>query len=128
MNSCNFAGRLGGDAETRFTGAGKPVTGFSLAVDEYAGEGERKTLWIKCSMFGERGQKLAQYLNKGTSVAVSGQVGIDQWTGNDGSARADLKLFVREVTLLGKRDGDQPSRGQQRSAPPADDFDDDIPF
>lgn len=133
MNNCTFAGRLGGDAETRFTQAGKPVTNFSLAVDEYAGQGERKTLWVKCAVWGERGEKLAQYLVKGTPVCVSGQSGIETYTANDGSAKANLTLFVREVTLLGSRQDGQPTQPRQQA--PAqrqasvDDFDDQsIPF
>lgn len=126
MNSCVFAGRIGGDAETRYTKAGKPVTGFSLAVDEYAGEGQRATLWVKCSIFGDRGEKLAPYLKKGSSVTVSGQVGIDQWTSNNGEVRADLKLFVREVTLQGSK-GDSAPRGNQHGQGQNDD-DSEIPF
>lgn len=134
MNNCTFAGRIGSDAETRFTQAGKAVTNFSLAVDEYAGQGERKTTWIKCSWFGERGQKAAQYLTKGSSVSVSGGISVEQWTGNDGNAHADLKLFVRDVTFLGskKQDG-QPTQPRQQAPSqrqaPVDDFDSpDIPF
>lgn len=142
MNNATFAGRIGRDAELRSTRDGKSVANFSLAVDEYAGQNERKTLWVDCSMWGERAAKLAQYLTKGTPVAVSGQVGIRTYESN-GETRAALTLRVSEVTLLGGRaDGNdregertrqQNTQRQQRTqetrqAPPADDFEDDIPF
>lgn len=148
MNNCTFAGRLGRDAESRDT-TNTTVTNFSLAVDEYAGQGNRRTLWVDCSMWGERGEKLAEYLVKGTPVAVSGQVGARSYEKN-GETHVVLTLNVREVTLLGsKQDGGEQrqapqsggggggSRGgapaRQRPAtattPPKDDFaDDDIPF
>jgi len=153
MNVATFAGRLGKAAETRRTGNNNTVTGFSLAVDEYAGGGEKRTLWIDCSMWGDRGEKLAQYLTKGANVTVTGQVGVRTYEGNDGT-RAVLTLNVREVTLQGGRqDGDgerqapqqrqqaprqdggygqgsgygqQQRPAPQQSAPPVDD--DDIPF
>lgn len=146
MNASTFAGRLGRDAETRTIANDREVTGFSLAVDEYAGPGERRTLWIDCSMWGERGTKLAEFLRKGTPVAVSGQVGVRQYEAN-GETKAVLTLNVREVTLLGaKPEGEQqrqeprqstrPQRpaAEQRKDPPAqqqrqDPYpDDDIPF
>ena len=144
MNNATFAGRIGRDAEVRHTGGGKPVAGFSLAVDEYAGQGEKKTLWIDCSLWGDRAEKLAQYLAKGTPVAVSGQVGIRVYESN-GQTKSTLTLRVAELTLLGKPEGSReqaPSRqargvsipasatnhGSTRGEPPADDFDDSIPF
>lgn len=142
MNNATFAGRLGRDAETRQAG-GKPVTNFSLAVDEYAGQGEKRTLWIDCAMWGERGEKLAQYLAKGANITVAGQVGVRTYDSH-GETRAVLTLNVREVTLQGgKQDGDQrpaatasrpaqqerPAQAAKPATPPADDFgDDEIPF
>lgn len=142
MNNATFAGRLGRDAETRTTQGGTAATSFSLAVDEYAGQGERRTLWVDCTIWGERGQKLSQYLTKGAPVAVSGQAGIRTFESRQtGETKATLTLNVREITLLGSRaDGEQQQRlapaskpqqaAQQRPAPaPAQDFaDDDIPF
>lgn len=115
MNNATFAGRLGRDAETRHTQGGNAVTNFSLAVDEYAGQGERRTLWIDCSMWGERGEKLAEYLAKGTPVAVSGQVGVRTYE-SQGETRAVVTLNVREVTLLGSR---QDGGGEHTESRPA---------
>jgi len=121
MNNAVFAGRLGRDAETRHTQGGNAATGFSLAVDEYAGQGERRTLWIDCTMWGERGEKLAEFLVKGTPVAVSGQVGVRTYESH-GETRATITLNVREVTLLGSRQdgeggGERQARPSQSSRP-----------
>lgn len=101
-----IAGRIGRDAETRHTGSGKAVTNFSVAVDEYAGAGERNTLWVSCAMWGERGEKLAQYLAKGASVTVSGNAGVRTYEGKDGT-RAEMTLNVREITLQGGKESGQ---------------------
>jgi single-strand DNA-binding protein len=115
MNNWTIAGRLGKDAETRHTSSGKAVTGFSVAVDQRHG-GEKTTLWVDCSIWGERGQALAQYLTKGTTVCVSGEASARQHDG-----KVYMSLNVRELTLLGggQRDGHsgRPNDQQHRATP-----------
>ena len=54
-------GRLGRDSELKFTPNGKPLVKWSMAVD--VGWGDNKsTQWLRCTMWGERGQKIQQYL------------------------------------------------------------------
>lgn len=138
MNYGHFAGRLGHDAELRFTQDSKPVLNFSLAVD--TGWGDRKeTLWIDCTLWGERGEKLHPHLVKGKQLTVSGDVGLRTFQKRDGSAGAALTVNVQRLTLQGG--GEQrpaaappPARPAPppRPAPPAGPnttpFDDDIPF
>lgn len=130
MNSFNAIGRIGKDAVTRHTQAGKAVTGWSLAVDK--GWGDRKeTIWLDCSMWGERGEKIAEHIRKGERLGVTGEIGTREHEG-----KTYLTLDVRDVTLLGgKSEAGSPggSKGPQRQRPqrsePADDFaDENIPF
>lgn len=138
MNNFSGVGRVGRDAVTRFTQGGKPVTGWALAIDTGFGE-NKTTTWLDCSLWGERGEKVADYIKKGDSLGVVGEIGTREHDG-----KTYVTLNVRDVTLLGdKREagGDRqqstrPARQQpapQRQAPqqsaPMDDFsDDDIPF
>lgn len=134
MNNATFAGRLGRNAEVRHTASGKSVTGFAIAVDYYAGQGERKTMWVDCSMWGERGERLAPYLTKGTAISVSGQVGIQTFDGRNGP-QSKLTLRVATVTLLGGKQDRQDAPRQPRAGGTgpvehaSDSFDDsEIPF
>lgn len=117
--------RLGKDAVTRQTNGGKSVTGFSAAFDN--GWGDRKqTVWLDCSMWGDRGEKLAQYLTKGSQVVVEGDIGTREHDG-----KTYITLDVREVKLTGKpQEGGTSSARQAPQRAPADDFDADetIPF
>lgn len=135
MNSCNFIGRVGRDAVQRFTQGGKPVTGWALAVDVGFGD-SKQTLWLDCSLWGERGGKLADYIKKGDRLGVVGEIGSREHEG-----KTHVTLNVRDVTLLGnKQEGGTSSSGSRGGAPqrtrplPAtapveDDFDSDsIPF
>ena len=96
MNLLVIAGGLGKDAELRTTQAGKKVLGFSVAVSGRNNE----TTWFNCSMWGDRGEKLAQYLKKGGKVTVSGQVSARVY--ND---KAYLEVFVHDLTLQGSKPG-----------------------
>lgn len=131
MNNWTIAGRLGKDAEQRTTPSGKSVTGFSVAVDQRRG-GEKTTLWVDCSLWGDRGQTLAQYLTKGTTVCVAGEAGAREHNG-----KVYMTLNVREVTLLGGGHSSGQNSPQTRAAPAnqgdisgdiGDSLSDEIPF
>lgn len=126
MNNCTFIGRIGKDAVTRHTQDGKPVTGWSLAVDNGFGD-KKQTVWIDCTWWGERSVKVAEYIRKGDRIGVSGELGTRE---HDGKTYVTLR--IAEVTLLGeKKDaGSAQPKQQARQVPPNDDDDPDdrIPF
>lgn len=135
MNNFSGVGRIGRDAVTRFTQAGKAVTGWALAIDSGWGD-TKQTTWLDCTLWGDRGEKLSEHIKKGDRLGVVGEIGTREHDG-----KTYVTLNVRDVTLLGdKREGaTQQSRQarqesrSQRQAPqqpaPMDDFaDDDINF
>lgn len=94
MKSLTIAGRLTKDAETRDAGSDR-VTSFSVAVDDRAGR-EKTTLFFDCSMWGKRGEAIQQYLTKGTSVTVAGDLSTREHNG-----KTYLTVRVNDVTLQG---------------------------
>lgn len=135
MNNCNFIGRVGKDAVTRFTQAGKAVTGWSLAVDKGWGE-QKQTIWLDCTLWGERGEKLADKILKGDRLGVSGELGTREHDG-----KTYVTLDVRDVTLLGNKPAEatHEGRGHKPAGKPqaargepvlagSDDIDSEIPF
>jgi len=119
MNSWSIIGRIGKDAETRHTAAGKSVTGFSVAVDQGWGE-NKKTIWVDCSLWGERGTKLATHIVKGDRIGVLGEMGTREHNG-----KTYITLDVRDVTLLGEKPQKPTTR---QSSTGFDDMSDDPPF
>jgi single-strand DNA-binding protein len=94
MLNAVIAGNIGADAVVRNAGQ-TTVTGFNVAVEQRGKDG-KKTQWIGCSMWGKRGETLAQYLTKGGKVCVSGEL---QTREHDG--KTYLELNVQDVTLMG---------------------------
>lgn len=139
MNVWTFTGRLGADAELRTTQGGEKVLSFRVAND--VGFGERKTTqWAECSLWGRRGEAIAQYLTKGKQVCVSGELTLREFQKRDGSAGFGLAVRVNEVEFSGGSKDGQGQDGQRASnagtattsrapgANPHDDLDGEIPF
>ena len=131
MNVWTFIGRLGGNAEVRFLPNGDPLCQFSVAVD--SGYGEKKTTtWVRCTMFGARGEKVAPFIIKGDKIGVTGEAKMHTFTGRDGTEKVSMEVRVNNVELLGdgnQAQAPQPKPAKQQEAPAAHaDFDDDIPF
>lgn len=134
--------RLGADAEVKFLPSGKPVCELSVAYDVGWGD-NKKTQWMRLSLWGDRAEKSAQHLTKGKQIEVRvDDLHIEIFDGRSGPV-STLKgtLVSFEFTAGGRQDqasgGQQDAQAQQRERPAAQapaparqpqDFDDDIPF
>ena len=129
MNIITVAGQLGKDAEQRFLPNGDAVTSFSVA-DSHGKD--KPTIWWNCSLFGKRAEALTQYLTKGQSVTVSGNVTQREYTDKDGNKRTAMDVRVNDIALQGGKREEAPRQAApaQRTAPASSGFDDDstIPF
>lgn len=131
MKTISIAGNIGKDAVTRTTQGGDSVTGWSVAVEARNGQ-DKRTIWFDCNLWGKRGEALAQYLTKGSKVAVSGDFDTREHEG-----KTYLTIRVWEVSLMGGKPDDAGRDPEQsRTAkvadkaqrPPRDDLEDSIPF
>lgn len=127
MKSITIAGNIGKDAVTRHTQGGDPVTSWTVAVEERQGQ-DKRTIWFECSLWGKRGESLAQYLTKGSKIAVAGELSTREHEG-----KTYLTVRANEVTLMGGNRDDRQSdtaRTADRAQRPArDDLEDsEIPF
>jgi len=143
-------GNLGRDPEMRYTPAGKPVTQFSVAVSHSKPDGQggwvdEGTDWYRISVFGDRAERAAEQLRKGTKVFVEGRFKTREFEGKDGEKRLSLDVISDNVISLERRGRDDdggtfsaaPASGGYTAGggggggtrPPADDNDlDDLPF
>ena len=140
MIQASAVGRLGRNAELAMSKNGREILKFSIATD--SGYGDNKTTtWVNCAMFGNRGAKLVDYLQKGTQVVAFGELSQREYVKKDGSNGASVEMVLSEIKLIGsKQDADyaQPPKpaspapkdkdlgwGTPAPAKPADD---DVPF
>jgi single-strand DNA-binding protein len=107
LNKVVLIGRLTKDPELRFTpGAGTAVATFSLAVDRrIKKEGQAEADFINCVAFGKTAEIMAQYLNKGRLVGVSGSIRTGSYEAKDGTRRYTTDVYVEEFQFLEKGNG-----------------------
>jgi len=95
-----LTGRLGRDAEVKYTGEGTPIGKWSIGVNTGFPKEKEICSWYNCAMFGKRAESLAKYLCKGALITVVGEPHIREWE-KDGKRGTSVEVNVREVTLLG---------------------------
>lgn len=112
--------RLGGDAEVRYLQDGTAVANLSLAYNygKKDSEGKRPTQWIKASMWGERAEKSAPYLVKGTLLnVVLDDIHIETYDRKDGGTGTNLKARLNNFEFAGgKKDSEAPAEREERPA------------
>jgi len=107
MIKMQVIGNLGKDCLVN-TVNGKNVINFTVAhTEKYKdsqGNAQEKTTWVECAYWTDR-TALSPYLTKGKQVFVEGTPEARSFTRQDGTPGVSLSLRVREVQLLGGREG-----------------------
>jgi len=113
VNKVILVGNLGADPEVRSMNSGDKVVNLRIATseswrDKATGERKEKTEWHRVVIFNEQLAKVAeQYLKKGSTVYIEGQLQTRKWTDKDGqekySTEIVLQKFRGELTMLGGR-------------------------
>ncbi|NNM78331.1 single-stranded DNA-binding protein [Sphingomonas sp. ID1715] len=120
VNKVILVGNLGADPEARSMNNGGEVVNFNVATTERwkdrDGGQQEKTEWHRVVIFNENlGRVAKQYLRKGSSVYLEGQLQTRKWTDNNGNEKYTtevvLQRFRGELVLLGGRDGGGGSGG-----------------
>ena len=129
INRVNISGNLTRDPELRQTQGGMAILSLGVAVNDrrknaQTGEWEDVHNFVDCVVFGTRAEKLAQYLAKGTKVAIEGKLRWSQWE-KDGARRSKLEVIVDEIEFMSR--GERGQQRQQQTAG-ADLYDENIPF
>ena len=105
--------RLGGDPVTKSVGD-TTVTNFSAAhTHRFKKDGEwmECPVWLRCTMWGTRGQVIQDHVSKGRQIESFGELVPDLdtggpriWHGNDGEPRASFEVRLSDFGFVGKSD------------------------
>ena len=115
VNKVIIVGNLGRDPEVRSFPNGGKVVNLRIATseswrDKASGERKERTEWHSVAIFNEALGKIAeQYLKKGSTVYIEGQLETRKWQDQSGADKYTTEVVLRqyrgELTLLGGRDG-----------------------
>ena len=150
VNKVTLIGNLGRDPEVRAMQNGDKIVQLSVATsdrwkDKNSGEQRERTEWHRVVIFNDALGKIAeQYLKKGNTVYLEGQLQTRKWTDQQSgqekyTTEIVLQRYRGELTLLGSRTENQISDYQDNaqidqsnqvsvSDDIASDLDDEIPF
>jgi single-strand DNA-binding protein len=148
VNKAILVGRLGSDAETRYTPSGTPVSRVSLAMNRQWTDSDQQvhqeTDWMAIVIW--KMENLAAYLIKGTKVYVEGRLQTRSYDDKDGVKRYVTEVVAQNIVLLGgngngtsgrrepehRTGSSKPSNGQRSHEPEPEDQgvqeDLDVPF
>ena len=96
-------GNLVSDPELRFTPSGSPVANFTVAstprtFDKNSNEWkDGESLFLRCSVWRETAENVAESLTKGMRVILSGDLKQRSYETKEGEKRTVIELEVQEV-------------------------------
>lgn len=112
MNNFNGIGRIATEIELRYTPDGTAVCDFVVAVDNYGD----KTSFIDVTCWRKLAENVAEYMEKGRQVGITGEIVQDRWQDDNGNNRSKIKIQARNVKFLsGQGDNQQSNDSQQES-------------
>lgn len=111
MNKVMLMGRLTRDPEVRVTQDGQTtIAKFGIAVDRRGKED--KADFFNVTTFNKTAQFVEKYLKKGTKIALSGRLQLDEYTNKDGQKVTSVSVVAEEVEFCeSKKTEDKPKDG-----------------
>jgi len=98
-----LVGNLTGDPELRFTPSGAAVANFTVAstprtFDRQTSEWkDAETLFMRCSIWREAAENVAESLHRGARVVVTGRLVSRSWETPEGEKRTVMEMQADEV-------------------------------
>lgn len=137
LNRVMLLGNLGADPELRFTQGGQAVLHIRMATTEsYLDKDKQRkerTDWHNVTVWGKRGEALAKFLAKGSTIFVEGSLRTSSYDNREGQKVYKTEINANNIILAGGKGGqrhaEDPADNYDRTDAPAgaDDFDPGVP-
>ena len=109
MNKVFLIGRLVKEADLRYTKNGKAVAVFTIAVNR----NKEQTDFIRITAFNKTAENVANYLQKGSLVAIDGTIVTGSYEKN-GQRIYTTDIWANTVQFLSRPEGSNSADKQQR--------------
>jgi single-strand DNA-binding protein len=103
VNRVLLTGRLTRDPEMRSLASGKAVTQFSVATNEYIGQGKEKAEYHNIVTWDRLAQTCGEFLGKGQQVAIEGRIQTRSWDDDAGKRHWKTEIVANHVEMLSGR-------------------------
>lgn len=119
VNKITLVGNVGRDPDLHETKSGTKVAHFSLATNRRSssnGDDVERTDWHRITLWNRLAQFAKDYVHTGDRLYIEGRLEYDSYE-RDGVSIPTAEVHVREIVLLGGRDG---SKDEQVADPGED--------
>ncbi len=107
VNKVILIGRVGRDAELRYTPSGASVASFSLATNfrskDADGNWQDSTEWHNVSAFGSLADFAGEYIKKGRLLYVEGRLHTRSWEDQNNTKHFRTEVIATSIQLLGPK-------------------------
>lgn len=125
MNSIVLIGHAGRDPEVRYFESGSAVA--TLTIADSSGKRDEPPTWFNVEIWGKSAQVAADYVRKGSKVAVRGTMKSERWTDKQsGEERTKMVLKADRIELLDSKPKEESA--PQSSKPSFTAVDSELPF
>lgn len=114
VNNVTLVGRITRDPEVKSFGSGSQACNFTLAVNRTFKnqQGEYEADFINCAAFGNRAERMGQYVYKGQLLAVTGRIQVRQYDNKQGQRVYVTEVIASDISYL---ESNKKQAGQQAS-------------
>lgn len=127
MNNVSLVGRMVADPELKYTPSGIANCRFRLAVNRAfkTADGEQKADFINITVWRKQAENVANFLRKGSLVAIKGSIQTGSYDGQDGKKVFTVEVVAENVQFLEPKSANNTPNGngntngyqQQQNAP-----------
>lgn len=111
-NNTTLIGRLVRDIEGAYVKNGEMFIGTATLAVDRRGDGAD---FIRIKLLGNQWEKVANYMNKGTQLAVAGHIQTGQYEDADGNRHYTTDVIVDNLQLLGQPRGAEVNKSEAKT-------------
>lgn len=112
LNKAILIGRITKDLELKRSANGNSYINFSLAVNGFKKDDVN---FISCKAFNKKAETMANYLGKGSLIAVEGSIVTGNYENMQGQKVYTTDVFVNDFNFLQSKSENQANRNEQGS-------------
>ena len=95
-----LGGRITVDPQLRKTPSGVSVTSFGVAVNRKEKDGQQVADFYDCVAWRGTAEFISKFVNKGSSIYLTGNFQISTWTDEKGTKRNKIEIVVDEAFFV----------------------------
>ena len=103
LNKIMIMGRITADLMLKQTNSGKEFVNFTVAVDQFAKDGDSKADFFRCTAWGKTALFMERYFRKGSMILIEGSMHNDNYKDNNGVTHYGMSVLVTSAYFTGER-------------------------